>query len=87
MEGNCSTCRNTRLSWFYWPRLSTTPTILAQAQAKMRALVVCLVASASTETVYLLVPVTVAQLWAVCWVAIGLETLDELPSLSSYEAL
>ena len=39
-----------RLSWFYWPRLSTTPTIVRHKI--MRAPLICLVASATTETVY-----------------------------------
>ena len=53
MEGDCSTCRNSLTLLVYWRRLSTTPTIVAQSTAKMKALV-CLVDSASTETVYLL---------------------------------
>ena len=50
------------LPWFYWPRLSTTPTIVAQSTGKneTKFLVVCLVASASTEMVYLLIPVAVS---------------------------
>ena len=54
MEGNCSTCRNSQTLLVYWRHLSTTPTIVAQSTAKMKALV-CLVDSASTEMVYLLV--------------------------------
>ena len=72
---------------------------MGQSTVKMRALVLCLqlVASASTEMIYLLVLVAISifqpfhqsslllQLWAVCWTAMRLETLDY--SLSSYQAL
>ena len=49
MEGN--NCSQTVLV-FILTRLSTTPTIVGQSTAKMRALVLCLVASASTEVIY-----------------------------------
>ena len=80
-----------RLSCFYWPRLSTTPTIVIKAQGKklMRAPVVCLVASASTETVLFYVfagtgssgppPSTLDSMFGGHWTSL----LDELLSLSS----
>ena len=86
-------------SWFYYPRLSTTPTIVAQSTGKNETefqVIVRLVASASTETVYLLIPVAVSALSPelpppstscsiMCWVARHrLETLGKLPSLSCY---
>ena len=53
------------LSWFYCPRLSTTPTIVAQSAGKNETefqVIVRLVAPASTETIYLLIPVAVSAL-------------------------
>ena len=60
MEGNSSNRRNTRTILVLCPCLSTTPTIMAQSTGINETefqVIVRLVASASTEMVYLLIPV------------------------------